>query len=68
MAIQTASRGWTVQDANGSFDSLTWHDSLPIKQLEKGDVLVKFEAASINYRDLAIAKVRSSFRSRLSLD
>lgn len=47
---------WTVEGQNG-FDSLKFNEKAPIPSLGDKDVLVHFYAASLNYRDLIIAKV-----------
>ena len=62
MAPQTTKQ-WTLDEYNG-FDSLTLHNAVPIPQLRSNEVLVKIHAASLNYRDLIIAKV-SDFVRRL---
>jgi len=47
---------WTVQ-GTGSFDTLKLNDEAKVPELGDKDVLVKFKAVSLNYRDLIIAKV-----------
>ncbi|KIW96778.1 uncharacterized protein Z519_02169 [Cladophialophora bantiana CBS 173.52] len=58
MALPLSTGGWIVA-APGTWDGLEWKDSIPLPVLGKADVLVKFHAASLNYRDLAICKARA---------
>lgn len=51
---------WTVAGQNG-FDSLQFHENAKVPELGETDVLVKFHAASLNYRDLAIPKGKYPF-------
>lgn len=55
MPAQT-STDWVLEDQKG-FDSLNLVEGRPIPDLGDSDVLVKLYAASLNYRDLVIAKV-----------
>lgn len=48
-------KAWTIEGLNG-FDSLKFHKDAPIPEPSDYEVLVKFHAASLNYRDLAISK------------
>ncbi|KAK8219257.1 hypothetical protein M8818_000991 [Zalaria obscura] len=54
MAPQTQKQ-WTVQ-GTGSFDALKLNESAKVAEVGDNDVLVKFKGASLNYRDLIIAK------------
>ncbi|KAI9738308.1 MAG: hypothetical protein M1834_008806 [Cirrosporium novae-zelandiae] len=54
--MTTTTRGWRVQGIGKGFDALTWSDDLKLPELAPNDVLVKFRAASLNYRDLIIPK------------
>jgi NADPH:quinone reductase-like Zn-dependent oxidoreductase len=47
---------WVLPTQDG-FQALTLRDAVPLQELGAEDVLVKLQAASINYRDLVIAKV-----------
>lgn len=58
MAPQSTNK-WTVEGHKG-FDSLQFHEGASLPPLGDHDVLVRFHAASLNYRDLIIAKVRTS--------
>ena len=49
---------WTVEGKNG-FDSLKFNEKAEVPKLGENDVLVHFFAASLNYRDLIIPKVRN---------
>lgn len=53
-------KAWTVEGRNG-FDSLKWNENHPVPEVGEKDVLVKIHAASLNYRDLAIAKGKYPF-------
>ncbi|KAH7411101.1 hypothetical protein BKA64DRAFT_569569 [Cadophora sp. MPI-SDFR-AT-0126] len=53
--IPKTTKAWIVEGQNG-FDSLKFNDSVPIPALSDSEVLVKFHAASLNYRDLIIPK------------
>lgn len=48
---------WTVLDKENGFDGLTFGEA-PVPKVGEHEVLVKFRAASLNYRDLIIPKVR----------
>lgn len=54
---------WTVLNKDNGFDGLTFGDA-PIPKVGENEVLVKFHAASLNFRDLIIPQVRSSFPTR----
>ncbi|KAJ4301678.1 hypothetical protein N0V90_003771 [Kalmusia sp. IMI 367209] len=56
----STTKQWTVEGKNG-FDSLKWDEKAPVPSLGDKDVLVKFHAASLNYRDLAIPKGKYPF-------
>ncbi|KIY43420.1 NAD(P)-binding protein [Fistulina hepatica ATCC 64428] len=51
---------WTIQGTSG-FDSLKFDKNAPISGIGDHDVLVRLEAASLNYRDLIIPKGRYPF-------
>ncbi|KAB8074814.1 hypothetical protein BDV29DRAFT_172905 [Aspergillus leporis] len=46
---------WSVQGKEKGFDELTYKDA-PVPTVGDNDVLVKFHAASLNYRDLVIPR------------
>ena len=48
---------WTVLGKENGFDGLTYGE-VPVPKVGENEVLVKFRAASLNYRDLIIPKVR----------
>lgn len=48
---------WTLPSQHG-IDSLRYEESAAIPNLKNDEVLVEMHAASINYRDLVITKVR----------
>lgn len=47
---------WSVSGTDKGFDGLSFGDA-PVPNVGENEVLVKFEAASLNYRDLIIPKV-----------
>ncbi|KAK6599405.1 alcohol dehydrogenase [Botrytis cinerea] len=51
--LPTTSKVWRVQGTDG-FDSLHYNPEEAIAELSDNDVLVKFHAASLNYRDVSI--------------
>lgn len=54
-SIPKTNKAWTVQGKNG-FESLKLNTDTPVPQPSDYEVLVKFHAASLNYRDLVIPK------------
>lgn len=62
MAPQTQQQ-WTVQ-GTGSFDNLKLNEKAEVPKIGDNDVLVKFQGASLNYRDLIIAKGSYPFAQR----
>nr|POE72230.1 zinc-type alcohol dehydrogenase-like protein [Quercus suber] len=62
MAPSTQKR-WTVTGKTG-FDDLKLATDAPVPQIGDKDVLVKFHAASLNYRDLIITKGLYPFAQR----
>lgn len=59
MALPTTSRAWSVRDIHSdSFDGIVLQEDVPLPELRDNDVLVQIEAVSLNYRDLAIPRVR----------
>ncbi|KAL1633792.1 hypothetical protein SLS56_002671 [Neofusicoccum ribis] len=55
MSIPATQKEWRVQGQNGP-DSLIFNTSAAVPKLGEKDVLVKFHAASLNYRDLIIPR------------
>jgi NADPH:quinone reductase-like Zn-dependent oxidoreductase len=55
---------WVLESQNG-IDSLKWEHNAVTKELGEHEVLVELHAASLNYRDLVIAKV--SFMEYISI-
>lgn len=55
--IPKTAKSWTVQGTNG-FDSLKLNSDATVHDPSDYEVLVKFHAASLNYRDLIIPKGR----------
>ncbi|TVY52841.1 Zinc-type alcohol dehydrogenase-like protein [Lachnellula cervina] len=59
-SIPKTTKAWTVHGTNG-FDSLKFNESVPIPEVSDYEVLVKFHAASLNYRDIIIPKGKYPF-------
>ncbi|UPL03022.1 hypothetical protein LCI18_013956 [Fusarium solani-melongenae] len=53
MSSPRTTKAWTVE-GSGSFDCLKFHEELVLPELSDNEVLVKFHAASLNYRDIII--------------
>jgi NADPH:quinone reductase-like Zn-dependent oxidoreductase len=53
-SIPKTTKVWTINGKNG-FDSLKLSE-VPVPEISDYEVLVKFHAASLNYRDLIIPK------------
>ena len=53
---------WIVSGTDKDFDGMSFGEA-PIPKVGENEVLVKFQAASLNYRDLIIPKVRILFAS-----
>lgn len=47
---------WVVNDKENGFNSLSFNEK-PVPQVTGNEVLVKFHAASLNFRDLIIPQV-----------
>lgn len=47
---------WVVESKEKDFDGLVYQDA-PVPKVGENEVLVKLQAASLNYRDLIIPKV-----------
>jgi NADPH:quinone reductase-like Zn-dependent oxidoreductase len=59
MANPTTTKAWVVTGiSNNDFGGLEKRQNEPVPQLKEHDVLVRIEAVSLNYRDLAIPRVR----------
>ncbi|CZS88733.1 hypothetical protein WAI453_010638 [Rhynchosporium graminicola] len=59
-SVPKTTKAWTVEGKNG-FESLKFNNEAPIPDLSDNEVLVKFHAASLNYRDLIIPKGQYPF-------
>lgn len=53
----TTMKQWVVESKEKDFDGLVYQDA-PVPNVGENEVLVKLQAASLNYRDLIIPKVR----------
>lgn len=62
MSLPAVTSRWVIKPTKSTstgtsgFDGLEYQDSVPIPPLGNHDCLVRFEAASLNYRDVAILK------------
>lgn len=56
---------WVVESKDKDFDGLVYQDA-PVPKVGESEVLVKLQAASLNYRDLIIPKVHDflNYRTR----
>ncbi|KAF5558537.1 alcohol dehydrogenase [Fusarium napiforme] len=55
MSLPRTTKGWAVV-GQGSFDNLKFDTKQPLPELSDNEVLVKFHAASLNFRDIMIAQ------------
>jgi len=53
MSTPKTTKAWTIQGTDG-FDSMVLKEDFPLPTVSDNDVLVKFHAASLNFRDLII--------------
>lgn len=56
MPIIKSTKAWVVKGTTG-FDDLVFKPEYPLPEVGEHDVLVKFHAAALNFRDLAIVQV-----------
>lgn len=57
MSIPKTTKAWTVGSFDSKdFESLKFNPETPLPDISDYEVLVKFHAASLNYRDLIIPK------------
>jgi NADPH:quinone reductase-like Zn-dependent oxidoreductase len=56
----TNAKQWRVVNTDSRFDGLHLEDA-PVPKLGERDVLVRIHAASLNFRDLMIARVSNLF-------
>ena len=66
MSSPQSTAGWVLERQTG-VDGLVFHEQLPLPSLKEDQVLVKIHAASLNYRELAIAKVKTPYPSSYPL-
>lgn len=62
MSTPTTIKQWVVTSNKGDFSGLQLQDA-PLPKVGDNDVLIKIRAASLNYRDLAIARVSIPYSS-----
>jgi NADPH:quinone reductase-like Zn-dependent oxidoreductase len=65
MSVPKTTKAWTIEGQNG-FDSLKFNQQAPVSPPGDYEVLVKFHAASLNYRDLIIPKCLWFFQNTSS--
>lgn len=58
MSVPSKQQQWVITSGDKGFDGLQRQEA-PVPELGDHDVLVRLHAASLNYRDLAIAKVNT---------
>lgn len=56
MSAPKTTKSWTVE-GTGSLDALKFYAERALPELSDNEVLVKFHAASLNYRDVIIPLV-----------
>ncbi|KAK0647398.1 Zinc-type alcohol dehydrogenase-like protein [Lasiodiplodia hormozganensis] len=61
MSIPKIQKEWRVVQGHPGFESLKLNTQAPVPTLGDTDVLVRFHAAALNYRDLAIAQGKFPF-------
>lgn len=65
MSIPKTTKAWTVGSFDSKdFESLKFNPETPLPDISDYEVLVKFHAASLNYRDLIIPKGKYPFAQR----
>jgi NADPH:quinone reductase-like Zn-dependent oxidoreductase len=57
LLITLIMKQWIVKDKEHGLDALVFEKEAPIPKVGENEVLVKMEAASLNYRDLIIPQV-----------
>lgn len=62
----TTMKQWTVSGTDKDFDGLSFGEG-PVPKIGENEVLVKLQAAALNYRDLIIPKVCQTTQILLSL-
>ncbi|KAH8903803.1 NAD(P)-binding protein [Coniochaeta sp. PMI_546] len=60
MSVPSTQKQWVITSGDKGFDGLVTQEG-PVPKLGEHDVLVRLHAASLNYRDLAIAKGKYPF-------
>ncbi len=55
--VPSTMKQWVVENKDNGFDGLAFKDA-PLPTIGESEVLVKLQAASLNYRDLIIPLVR----------
>lgn len=67
MSPPSSTKQWVVTDNKHDFQGLQLQDA-PALKIGDNEVLIKIRATSLNYRDLAIAKVISPYRLSFATD
>ena len=60
VSVPRTMKAWKVEGVRG-VDSLVLHEDIPVPEPGEHEVLVKFHAASLNFRDLAITNGKLSY-------
>ena len=60
VSVPRTMKAWKVEGVRG-VDSLVLHEDVPVPEPGEHKVLVKFHAASLNFRDLAITNGKLSY-------
>lgn len=62
VSVPKTMKAWRVEGLRG-VDSLVLHGEVPVPEPGENEVLVKFHAASLNFRDVAITNGKLSLLS-----
>lgn len=66
-SVPETMKAWTIEGKSG-FDNLIFNPKAPVPEPSDYEVLVKFHAASLNYRDLIIPKGKYPWPSTASIN
>ncbi|KAL2268068.1 hypothetical protein VTJ83DRAFT_2914 [Remersonia thermophila] len=65
MSVPATQKQWVIEASGKEFETLVFQESAPVPQVGDDQVLVRFRGASLNFRDLLIAKGKYPFPLRL---
>jgi NADPH:quinone reductase-like Zn-dependent oxidoreductase len=57
MGSVKTTKAWTINGTD-SFESSKFNEQFPLDEITDHDILIRLHAVSLNYRDVAILKVR----------